>query len=113
LNIWIGVLIALAVAIWVNNDARSRGINGIPWAIVTFLIMIVGLPLYLLVRPNGRLIPCPRCGRKMLIYLSECPHCGTGRVSRQGERTRRKCSFCGRIIEPEWLVCPYCGTKVK
>lgn len=46
----IGLLIAGAIAFWVYKDAESRGMNGIGWAIGTFLLCIIILPIYLIVR---------------------------------------------------------------
>lgn len=46
----IGLVIAAAIAIWVYKDAEARGMNGIGWAIGTFLLCIIVLPIYLLSR---------------------------------------------------------------
>ena len=46
----IGVIVDLAIAIWVYTDAQRRGMNAIGWAIGTFLVCIVFLPLYLIMR---------------------------------------------------------------
>ncbi len=46
----IGLVIAGAAAFWVFNDANSRGMNAWVWAIFTFLILIIGLPAYLITR---------------------------------------------------------------
>ena len=50
----IGLLVAAAIAFWVYKDAETRGMNGILWGIFTFLLCIVALPVYLVVRkPQG------------------------------------------------------------
>jgi len=46
----IGVVIAAAIAVFVAKDANSRGMSGIGWGIFTFLLCIVALPVYLVVR---------------------------------------------------------------
>lgn len=46
----IGALIALIIAIIVGKDAQSRGMNPWLWGIFNFLILIVALPIYLIVR---------------------------------------------------------------
>lgn len=46
----IGMMIALVVAILVGQDASKRGMNSWGWGIFVFLILIVGLPWYLIVR---------------------------------------------------------------
>jgi hypothetical protein len=46
----IGLLIAAAIAFWVYTDAKKRPMNAVGWAIGTFLLCIVFLPLYLILR---------------------------------------------------------------
>jgi hypothetical protein len=46
----IGLVIALAIAYWVYQDAEKRGMSGIGWGIGTFLLCIIFLPLYLIMR---------------------------------------------------------------
>jgi hypothetical protein len=46
----VGLAIALILAIWVYNDAQGRGMNAIGWAIGTFFLCIIFLPLYLIMR---------------------------------------------------------------
>jgi hypothetical protein len=45
-----GYIISAAIAYWVYTDANKRGMNGVVWAIATFLICIISLPLYLIMR---------------------------------------------------------------
>ena len=45
-----GFLIALIVGILVGQDANKRGMNGIGWGLGVFLLMIVFLPIYLIIR---------------------------------------------------------------
>ncbi len=46
----VGLLIALVVAVICHRDAVSRGMNGLAWGLGIFLLMIVFLPLYLILR---------------------------------------------------------------
>jgi MFS family permease len=46
----IGILIALVVAILVGQDAEKRGMNAWAWGIGVFLVLIVFLPLYFILR---------------------------------------------------------------
>jgi len=46
----IGLIIAAAIAFWVYRDAESRGMSGILWGILTFLLCIIFLPVYLIIR---------------------------------------------------------------
>jgi hypothetical protein len=45
-----GFIIAAVVAVLISNDAKSRGMNGLGWGIFTFLVCIVAIPIYLVVR---------------------------------------------------------------
>lgn len=45
-----GSIIALIIAILIGKDANSRGMNGVGWGIFVFLICIIALPIYLIVR---------------------------------------------------------------
>ena len=46
----IGLVLAGVAAFWVYNDANTRGMNAVVWAILTFLFLIIGLPAYLIMR---------------------------------------------------------------
>ncbi len=46
----IGVIIALVIAVIIGKDASARGMSGIGWGIFTFLLCIVAVPVYLIVR---------------------------------------------------------------
>ncbi len=41
----VGLVIAGAIAFFVYKDANERGMNGIGWAIFTFLLCIIALPI--------------------------------------------------------------------
>jgi hypothetical protein len=45
-----GFIIAGAIAFWVYTDAKKRPMNAAGWAIGTFLLCIVFLPLYFIMR---------------------------------------------------------------
>jgi 4-amino-4-deoxy-L-arabinose transferase-like glycosyltransferase len=46
----VGVVIALIIALLVRKDAKSRGMKAAGWAVGVFLMMIVFLPLYFIMR---------------------------------------------------------------
>ena len=46
----VGLAIAAAIAYFVYKDANERGMNGIGWGIFTFLLCIIALPVYLVIR---------------------------------------------------------------
>ena len=53
-----GLIIAIVIAVLIGKDANSRGMSGIGWGIFTFLICIVAVPIYLIVRkPRNEDVP--------------------------------------------------------
>jgi zinc-ribbon domain len=90
----IGFVIAIVLAIVVAQDANKRGMSGALWGIGVFLLCIVFLPLYLIMRkpvlmapppgyypppagpPPGTQRVCPACGKYHDGSAQFCPHCG-------------------------------------
>lgn len=134
LNVLLGVLgvalaaLWLALAIWAARDLRSRS-RSIAAAVLVFLLVlvlpIVGLVIYLLLRPRETLAAaydraleqeallqqieerpaCPGCSRTIDSRWMVCPHCHT--------RLREPCPTCSSLLELQWDLCPYCGTIVR
>ena len=50
--IWL--IIWVLVAVWVYKDAESRGASGVLWLIIVILLGIIGLIIYLVVRPKHK-----------------------------------------------------------
>lgn len=46
----VGLIVAAIIGVLIAKDANSRGMNGSGWGIFVFLICIVALPIYLVVR---------------------------------------------------------------
>lgn len=61
---------------WVYKDAEKRGASAGGWLIVVFLFGLLGLLIYLIARPKGKLVSCPECGKQKPITDAICPHCG-------------------------------------
>jgi hypothetical protein len=100
----IGIIIALIIAISVARDASKRQMNAVAWGIGVFLLLIVFLPLYFIMRKplqaknereeekeyyeeiieesGGEGDPvviedtCPACGSKLSANDAQCPECG-------------------------------------
>jgi hypothetical protein len=49
-NFVIGLIIAAVIGVLIGRDASSRGMNGVGWGIFAFLICIIAVPIYLIVR---------------------------------------------------------------
>jgi len=45
-----GSVIAAIVGILIGRDAASRRMSGVGWGIFTFLVCIIAVPIYLIVR---------------------------------------------------------------
>jgi ABC-type tungstate transport system substrate-binding protein len=74
----IGIIaLNIALLVWVARDAKNRGMdNAILWMILVMITGLLGLIIYLLVRPQGNVIPCAHCSNKRLQISAKCPHCG-------------------------------------
>ncbi|WP_263376048.1 PLDc N-terminal domain-containing protein [Granulicella aggregans] len=71
------VVVNIALLVWVNKDAKTRGMETpVIWMLLVLFTSFIGLIIYLLSRPKGNLASCPRCGHKKLSMLVKCPHCG-------------------------------------
>lgn len=74
----LGLAITLIVVIFrfIKRDALARGMpnaSSMPWFA---LLGLLGLLIYLLMRPQGNVMPCPVCGAQRMQGLPICPHCG-------------------------------------
>ena len=78
-------IIWLVLAIWVYKDAEKRGKSGILWFLIVFFLGIIGIIIWLVVRPPiGGEKPasaepdrrCPNCGRGIPNDARTCPYCG-------------------------------------
>jgi len=71
------LVVSILLLVWVARDAKNRGVdNPVLWLILVFFTGIIGLIIYLAVRPTGNLILCEHCPNKKLPYALTCPHCG-------------------------------------
>lgn len=70
------VVVNVALTVWLLNDAHARGVSPGAWVLVFLVFGILGLLAYMLVRPRGKLVPCPECGRQKPVIDPICPHCG-------------------------------------
>ena len=89
------IIIPLIIAWWVGTDARKRGYSksaSLIWFLGVWLVLIVFLPLYLILRPKT-----PR--------QSESPQ-----SKFRGET--RICPYCEKLYQGDISYCPYCGQKL-
>jgi type IV pilus assembly protein PilB len=48
---------------------------------------------------------CPHCGKGVSLDFRDCPYCGKTMVP--------TCESCQRIVQPEWVICPYCRQELE
>jgi len=82
------LVISIVIAIWMYKDANERGKNGALWGIFGFVLNIIALIIWLIVRPS--------ISEKPITKISD-----------------RRCPSCERIIPEDARVCPYCSKKFE
>jgi hypothetical protein len=85
-------VVGIIIAIWVYKDAEKRGTSGVLWLIIVLFTGIIGLIVWLVIRP---------------------PIGGEPGQKQQQVSPDRRCPGCGRSIPPDAQVCPYCGKDFK
>lgn len=115
-----------SIVLWTYKDARRRIEDPIlvATAVATSMLPIVGVLVYLLLRPPEYLADVRereleiRAMERTLGRQERCPHC---RSHIEGDylscpvcmsKLRRGCSGCDRPLDPRWAMCPYCETEV-
>jgi len=124
----IGVVFWLAVAFWTYKDARRRVANGWLVALATLVALalpFVGALIYMLFRPpeyldevRERDLEIRAIEERLAAGKGECPVC---RASVEPSflvcpvcttRLKEACVSCKAPLEPLWQVCPHCETPV-
>jgi hypothetical protein len=122
------VVIWLALVYWTYADARRRIADPmlIGCATAASLFPFVGTVVYMIVRPpeylddvrerelemqaaEARLAEvgyhlCPHCDFEVDKDFLRCPSCM--------RKLKDPCRTCGRPLDPNWKICPYCETEV-
>jgi RNA polymerase subunit RPABC4/transcription elongation factor Spt4 len=129
----ISVFVAFGCALWLSliawtlMDIRSRSRDPVVWFFSTVLaaIPLGGLIIYLILRPRETLMQAYERALEEEALLQEiearpiCPNCHQ-RIEpdfllcpRCLTKLKDTCRSCKRLIEPDWTVCPYCATDRK
>jgi rRNA maturation protein Nop10 len=122
------IILHLIICIFAAMDSKKRGYSGGKVVLIFFMtlfIPILGLILYLILRPSGKMIKCPKCGKSGLSTLKKCPNCGLPKKPQTRPQQpippppppanaplKIKCPHCGQIVEQHWKSCPYCSRKM-
>ncbi|MQC17093.1 MAG: hypothetical protein DWG82_02520 [Chloroflexi bacterium] len=122
-----GYLLVLwfASILWVYRDIQARSRDAVTQSIgvgIAVVFPLVGLPVYMVVRPQETLqeaydrqleqeailselhavTGCPNCRRPVQDDFHVCAYCGTS--------LKTQCTACGRLLQFSWRVCPSCAT---
>jgi hypothetical protein len=119
-------VIWLALIYWTWADARRRISDGIlvACATITSFFPFIGTIVYMIVRPpeylddvherdleiqaaQARIAQmgvhsCPYCDHEVGKEFLRCPHCL--------RKLRDPCVSCGKPLDADWKICPYCET---
>src|SRR5215467_8329390 len=118
------VIFWLSLIIWTFRDIRSRTQDFLSQILATLLVTVFfvgGLFIYLILRPRQTLAELYERQleeESLLAEMTERPTCPTChyRVDPEfqvcpscGTKLRRPCPRCEHLLELKWNVCPYCG----
>ncbi|MFT7586939.1 MAG: RNA polymerase subunit RPABC4/transcription elongation factor Spt4/heme/copper-type cytochrome [Cellvibrionaceae bacterium] len=130
LTIGLIIFLALFFALWVSlivwayRDMRSRSRDlfaQLLSAIVVAILPVVGILIYLILRPTDTLSEsferalaeeallqeiekkpyCPGCSRNVHASWQVCPYCHL--------RLKKPCHACHELVELQWTICPFCA----
>jgi hypothetical protein len=116
--LWLGLII------WTFRDVRARSRDLLAQILATLIVAILNLPgllVYVMVRPRETLAEAydRSLEEEALLQSIEeqesCPGCGQ-RAAKDWivcpychTKLKKRCHSCGQAINIRWSVCPYCG----
>ncbi len=121
------VIFWLSLVIWTFRDIRSRSQDLLSQILATLLVAVFfvgGLFIYMILRPRQTLAEiyerqleeesllaemterqtCNSCHARIEGDFQVCPSCG--------QKLKRPCPKCERLLELRWTYCPYCATNL-
>lgn len=99
------IMLPVLIAYFVYQDAKTRGMDAVLWALVAALTpSLIGVIIYLVVRGNYTTNVCAKCGNPAKEQFINCPSCGAG--------LKLLCDSCGCAVEADWKLCAHCGTQL-
>ena len=114
----LSVVASIVAGILVYRDAKVRDYNPFVWGLLfpligllslrnpiqVAIILVVGIPAYLLLRPKGEIKACPHCSGKYIDELAFCPHCK--------KEVKKECLKCHDLADLDEARCPHCGAPM-
>ncbi len=128
---FIGAFLAafwVSLVIWTFRDIRSRSRDIFAQLLASLLVLIfgpLGLGLYLILRPRETLAEAYERSLEEEALLQDiedrqvCPGCKHPIepdfmvCPYCHTKLRKPCPHCGRLLHLRWTVCPYCGNSVS
>jgi Predicted nucleic acid-binding protein, consists of a PIN domain and a Zn-ribbon module len=121
------IIFSLSLVYWTFRDIRSRTQDFWSQILATILVLVFnvgGLFIYLILRPHQTLAEiyerqleeesllaemterqtCTNCHARVESDFQVCPSCG--------QKLKRPCPKCERLLELRWTYCPYCASNV-
>lgn len=110
---------------WTYRDAKRRGAMGIYWAVVVLVFNFFGWLVYMILRPpefaeDAKERELEIRSKEAVLSTSDvaCPACGRP-VERDFlicpyclKKLKRACPSCSRPLRLAWKVCPYCKASI-
>lgn len=105
----IKISLGVFALVWLYQDARARDANPVLWTVALasgalffhWALPLVGVAIYLFVRPKGPLARCPHCGSGHLEWFTICPKCDGA--------LKRDCPRCHTLSPYDAHGCQECG----
>jgi len=131
--ILVAVLVAFACGLWLAliywtfSDIRTRSRDPVVWIFSSLLaaVPLCGWVIYLILRPKETLMDAYLRSLEeeaLLQEIEERPVCPNCRLRVEPDyvvcpncltKLKAQCMACKRLIELDWTVCPYCATDRK
>jgi hypothetical protein len=99
------IIIPIALGIWVAIDANKRGMNAPLWGILTVLLLIIGLPLYLIERKKN---PIREISTKSATVESNQSSININ----QNKSVPNNCPQCKNPNTGNSDICEWCGSNL-
>lgn len=121
------VVLWLSLIVWTFRDIRARTQDFLTQVLATVLVAIFFVPgvlVYMILRPRQTLAEtyerqleeesllaemterqtCSNCHARIESDFQVCPSCG--------QKLKRPCPKCERLLELRWTFCAYCATNL-
>lgn len=116
-------ILGLVIAYWIYNDARDKKgydtSRALLWALAAVPFTFITLLVYMLfAKPLGPARDVIDIKATEVKVAAACPHCGRAvqddfKICPYcGQALRCRCQSCGREIPCDAKLCPYCGAAM-